>query len=230
MTSYMFAQYIILMMTLHNVQCHPKLKPKSWAGVEKEKISANPDNFKPKFSLRSKKINTHTLCLCPLIRKLQAFEILKWAQGSQWRKQRTSDFTHEKQLIFSQLWNTSFFYNFTAVKNSFYKICIIFNQYFPVFHYFVYNKISYLQNLLPAPFSLPLLCHYCCFKTCRLVVKYEFLYTKTDSYYEFWHLRHSYLAVQMRENLRKPVITTNSHLVGILVSALWLPQCTVKSV
>ena len=48
-----------------------------------------------------KKMNTHTLCFCQLIRKLQAFEILKWAQGSQWRKQRTFDFTREIQLIFS---------------------------------------------------------------------------------------------------------------------------------
>ena len=32
---------------------------------------------------------------------------------------------------------------FTAVKYSFFKICIIFNQYFSVFHYFVYNKIIY---------------------------------------------------------------------------------------
>ena len=31
---------------------------------------------------------------------------------------------------------------FMAVKYSFFKICIIFNQYFSVFHYFVYNKIK----------------------------------------------------------------------------------------
>ena len=71
------------------------------AGVEKVKISAYHDNILPKFSLRSKKMNTHTLCFCPLLRKLQAFEILKWAQGSQWRKQRTSNFTREIQFIFS---------------------------------------------------------------------------------------------------------------------------------
>ena len=53
-------------------------------------------------------MNTHTLCFCPLIRKLQAFEILKWAQGSQWRKQRTSNFTREIQLIFSLQWKYSF--------------------------------------------------------------------------------------------------------------------------
>ena len=36
--------------------------------------------------------------------------------------------------------NTAF-YIFTAVKYSFMKICNIFKQYFPVFHYFVYNKL-----------------------------------------------------------------------------------------
>ena len=87
-------------------------------------------------------MNTHTLYFCPLIRKLQAFEILKWAQESQWRKQRTSNFTREIQLIFYCSENTAF-YIFTAVKYSFFKICIIFNTYFPVFHYFVYNKCSY---------------------------------------------------------------------------------------
>ena len=35
------------------------------------------------------------------------------------------------------------FYIFTAVKYSFLNICIIFiNQYFLVFHYFVYNKFG----------------------------------------------------------------------------------------
>ena len=86
-------------------------------------------------------MNTHTLCFCPLLRKLQAFEILKWAQGSQWRKQRISNFTREIQLIFHCSENTAFDI-FTAVKYSFFKICIIFNQYFSVFHYFVYNKID----------------------------------------------------------------------------------------
>ena len=58
----------------------------------------------------TKKMNTHTLRFCPLIRKLQTFEILKWAQGRQWRKQRTSNFTHEIQLIFSLQWKYSFIY------------------------------------------------------------------------------------------------------------------------
>ena len=79
-------------------------------------------------------MNTHTLCFWPLIKKLQAFEILKWAQGSQRRKQRTSNFTREN--------TTSIF---TAVKYSFFKICIIFNTYFPVFHYFVYNKGLHME-------------------------------------------------------------------------------------
>ena len=58
----------------------------------------------------TKKMNTHTLYFCPLIRKLQAFEILKWAQESQWRKQRISNFTREIQLIFSLQWKYSFLY------------------------------------------------------------------------------------------------------------------------
>ena len=41
--------------------------------------------------------------------------------------------------------NTAF-YIFTAVKYSFFKICIIFNQYFSVFHYFVYNKLIYFTS------------------------------------------------------------------------------------
>ena len=43
--------------------------------------------------------------------------------------------------------NTAF-YIFTAVKYSFLKICIIFKQYFPVFHYFVYNKLLYHMMFL----------------------------------------------------------------------------------
>ena len=34
------------------------------------------------------------------------------------------------------------------MNTSFYKICIIFNQYFLVFHYFVYNKMLYLALIL----------------------------------------------------------------------------------
>ena len=62
--------------------------------------SRKSENFRKSWQFNfpcnlTKKINTHTLCFCPLIRKLKAFEILKWAQGSQWRKQRTSNFTCE---------------------------------------------------------------------------------------------------------------------------------------
>ena len=51
-------------------------------------------------------------------------------------------------------WNTT--YIFTAVKYSFlyfhgckysfFKKYILFNQYFPVFHYFVYNKVICLMD------------------------------------------------------------------------------------
>ena len=37
-----------------------------------------------------KKMNIHMVVFCPLIRKLKAFENLKCAQRSLWRKQRTS--------------------------------------------------------------------------------------------------------------------------------------------
>ena len=73
------------------------------AEVEKVKILANPENFITKLFPcdLTKKMNTNTLCFCPLINRLKVFEILKWAQGSQWRKQRTSSFTRETQLIYS---------------------------------------------------------------------------------------------------------------------------------
>ena len=46
----------------------------------------------------------HLKCYTTIISKLQEFEILKWAQGSQWRKQRTSNFNREIQLfIFSRM-------------------------------------------------------------------------------------------------------------------------------
>ena len=41
--------------------------------------------------------------------------------------------------------NTAF-YIFTAVKYSFFIICIIFNHYFSVFHYFVYNNNIFLYG------------------------------------------------------------------------------------
>ena len=48
--------------------------------------------------------------------------------------------------------NTAF-YIFTAMKYSFFKICIIFIQYFSVFHYFVYNKTLYLIEMPFDPFA-----------------------------------------------------------------------------
>ena len=81
---------------------------------------------------------------CPLISKLQTFEILKWAQGIQCRKQRPSNSTREIQLLFSQHLNTTF-YIFIAVKYSFFKICIIFNQ------YFLYFITLYIMNLSITP-------------------------------------------------------------------------------
>ena len=113
-------------------------------GVERVKISANSDNSLPKLSLRSTQENEYQhVVFYPLIIKLQAFEVLKWVQGSQWRKQRTFNLTRERQPLFSRLRNTAFYVS-TAVKYSCLKICIIFNQYFPVFHYFVYFRCKQL--------------------------------------------------------------------------------------
>ena len=92
------------------------------AGVEKVKISTDPDNNYQNFPCDlTKKMHTHTLCFCPLTSKLQAFEMLKWARESQWRKQRTSNFTREIQLIFHCSENTTF-YICTAVKYSLFKL------------------------------------------------------------------------------------------------------------
>ena len=93
----------------------------------------------------TKKMNTHTLCFRPLIRKLQAFEILKWVQGSQWRSRGHPISPVKYNLNFHCSENTAF-YIFTAMKYSFFKICIIFIQYFSVFHYFVYNKRYYYTS------------------------------------------------------------------------------------
>ena len=99
MTSNTFAHYVILIMTLHNVQCRHRLRSRESKNFSKSQ-QINYHNFPCDLT---KKMNTHTLCFYPLIRKSQAFEILKWAKGSQWRKQRTSNFTREIQLIFSRL-------------------------------------------------------------------------------------------------------------------------------
>ena len=84
-------------------------------------------------------MNTHTLCFCPLIRKLQAFEVLKWAQEVNGESRGHPISPVKYNLYFHCSENTAF-YIFTAEKYSYFKICIIFNQYFSVFHYFVYNK------------------------------------------------------------------------------------------
>ena len=69
------------------------------------KISVNPNNLITKFCLGFNSENEYHICVFgpKKIRKLQALENLKWAQGSQWRKQRISNFTREIQLIFSRL-------------------------------------------------------------------------------------------------------------------------------
>ena len=60
--------------------------------------------------------------------------------------------------------NTAF-YIFTAVKYSFFKICIIFNLHFPVFHYFVYNKSNKYD-------SFTLLISYVVFNPFKMVVQF----------------------------------------------------------
>ena len=61
--------------------------------------------------------------------------------GSRKSMEKTEDtnFTREINLYFHCSENITF-YILTAVKYSFLKICIILNQYFSVFHYFVCNK------------------------------------------------------------------------------------------
>ena len=104
MTSYTFAHYVLQMMTLHNYAMSAKTETIG-AGVEKVKnFSKTRQSNYQKFPYNLTKImNTHTLYFCPQIRKLQVFEILKWAQESQWRKQRTPASTREIQLILLQL-------------------------------------------------------------------------------------------------------------------------------
>ena len=88
----------------------------------------------------TKKMNTHTLCFCPRIesyRRLKFWNGLKAVNGES-RGYPISPVKYnlyfhciEIQLfIVSPLWNTAYFL----------KKCIIFNQYFPVFHYFVVNN------------------------------------------------------------------------------------------
>ena len=89
-------------------------------------------------------MNTHPLCFCPLIRKLQAFEILKGLNEAKGESRGHPISPVKYNLYFHGCENTAF-YIVTAVKYSFFKICIIFNTCFPVFHYFVYNKYIYLS-------------------------------------------------------------------------------------
>ena len=82
------------------------------AGVEKMKISADRKFHYQNIPFNlNKKMNTHTLCFCPQIRKLQALEILKWSKESQRTKQY--------KLYFHCSENISF-YIFTAVRYSFF--------------------------------------------------------------------------------------------------------------
>ena len=62
---------------LHNVQCRPKLK---W---ESEILSKSRQfNYQNLPCDLAKKMNTHTLCFCPLIRKLRVFENLVGSKKS----------------------------------------------------------------------------------------------------------------------------------------------------
>ena len=80
-------------------------------------------------------MNTNLLFF-PLVRNLQAFEILKWAQGSQWREKRTSNFTCEIQLIFSRLYKLKKIVGSNNFSAQFIKI---------ISHY---KKIGYNINVL----------------------------------------------------------------------------------
>ena len=83
MTSYTFAQ-ITSYWWWRCIMCHVG---KNWNHRSKSRESENFSKSR-QFDYQNipcdltKKMNTHTLCFCPLIRKLQAFEILKWAKES----------------------------------------------------------------------------------------------------------------------------------------------------
>ena len=77
--SYTFTHYVILMTTLNDVQCRQNWNHRS-RSKESENFSKSPHIYYQNIPCNlTKKMNTHTLCFCSLIRKLQAFEILKWA-------------------------------------------------------------------------------------------------------------------------------------------------------
>ena len=132
-------------MTLHNVQ----RSAKRIRSKESENFSKSRQIYYQNVPCDlTKKMNTHTLCFCPLIRKLQAFEILKWAQWSQGRKQRTSYFTREIQLIFSRLWKYSFLYFHDCENTAFLKYALY------LIHIFLYIITLYIIKASLGQFSI----------------------------------------------------------------------------
>ena len=133
-------------MTLHNVQRSAKRS----RSRKSENFSKSGQIYYQNVSCDlTKKMNTHTLCFCPLIRKLQAFEILKWAQWSQGRKQRTSYFTREIQLIFSRLWKYSFLYFHSCEIQLFLKYTL----------YLIHNFLYFITLYIIKTFLSEILCH-----------------------------------------------------------------------
>ena len=114
----MIANYFTFMITLIVLLCS---KLKTQTRVKNIKISADPYNFINKifFMIQLSK-SISTLC----VKKLKAFENLKWAQGGiPWRKQRTSYYNSEK--LYFHMWNATLYFHIT-----FSQIYILFNQYF----------------------------------------------------------------------------------------------------
>ena len=115
---------------------------------ESETFSKSRQIYYQKFPCDlTKKMITHTLCFLSTNKK--ATGVWNSEGGSRKSMEKAED-------IQFRSWNTT--YIFTAVKYNFLlyfhvceiqlsKICIIiFNQYFSVFHYFVYNKYTFLLN------------------------------------------------------------------------------------
>ena len=88
--------------------CNVGQKSNHRSRVEKVKISANPDKLITKFSLRSKKMNTHTFVFLSTNKKVTG--IWNFEVGSRKSMETAKD-------IQFHLWNTA--YIFTAVKYSF---------------------------------------------------------------------------------------------------------------
>ena len=148
MTSYAVEHYVILMMTFDNVQCRQRLNHRSRSRKIENFSRSRQFTYQNIPCDLTKKMNTHPLCFCPLIRKLLAFRILKWGKESQWTKQRTSNFTPEIQLIFHCSENTTF-YIFTAVKYSFF------------FKYAVYLISIFLYFITLYIIKMDILCFLC---------------------------------------------------------------------